>query len=105
MSRNMQDSSRSPSRGSAGERFLRDLVGAQELVACLDATAPETCARHGGAAAFLARVGGAPTPIGFWRLDFAATPAGVALWEEMAGEHQARDRGNIGERQPPTEKR
>jgi hypothetical protein len=72
-------------------------LAAEELVARLDMTAPETCHRHGGAQAMLAGLGGSVTCIGFWRLDFIARPEGVTLWEEMAGEHQERHRGNAGE--------
>jgi len=87
----------SPSKASAATRLLRDLIAAGELVARLDVTAPETCRRHGGAQAMLAGLGGAVTCIGFWRLDFVATPEGMVLWEEMAGEHQAQHRVNAGD--------
>ena len=84
----------SPSEPNAAARLLRDLLSAEELVARLYETAPEVCRRHGGAQAMLAGLGGAITCIGYWRLDFAASPEGVALWEEMAAEHQAAHRGN-----------
>lgn len=87
----------SPSRPSAAARLLSDLVAAEELVERLDATAPESCRRHGGAQAMLAGFGGAITCIGYWRLGFGADPGGMALWEEMAGEHQAQHRGNAGD--------
>jgi len=87
----------SPSKLSAAARLLRDLVAADELVARLHEAAPEACLRHGGAQAMLAGLGGAITFIGYWRLDFSAGPEGVALWEEMAAEHQAAHRGNVGD--------
>jgi hypothetical protein len=40
---------------------------------------------------------GVVTCIGYWRLEFGAAPEGIALWEEMAAEHQAAHRGNAGE--------
>lgn len=87
----------SPSKPSAAARFLLDLLAAEELVARLYETAPEACRRHGGAQAVLAGLGGTSTRIGYWRLDFSAGPEGVALWEEIAAEHQAAHRGNAGD--------
>lgn len=95
MSNSTNSDSRSSSKASAGTRLLRDLVAAEDLIARLDATAPETCRRHGGAQAILAGFDGAITCIGFWRLEFGAEKHGV--WEEMASEHQACHRGNAGE--------
>ncbi|MBN9147168.1 hypothetical protein [Nitrobacter sp.] len=40
--------------------------------------------------------GGVVTCIGYWRLELGAAPEGIALWEEMAAEHQAVHRGNAG---------
>jgi hypothetical protein len=97
MSNSTNSDSRSSSKASAATRLLRDLLAAEDLIARLDATAPETCRRHGGAQAMLASLGGAITCIGFWRLDFSTTPEGVVLWETMAAEHQAVHRGNAGE--------
>lgn len=94
---NSTDSSRSSSKANAATRLLRDLMAAEDLVARLDATAPETCRRHGGGQAMLAGFGGAITCIGYWRLEFGAAPEGIAFWEEMAAEHQAVHRGNAGE--------
>jgi hypothetical protein len=71
-------------------------LAAEELIARLNEIAPEACRRHGGAQPMLAGLGAAITCIGYWRLDFAASPEGVALWEEMAAEHQAVHRGNQG---------
>jgi hypothetical protein len=88
----------SPLKGNAAALLLRDLLAAEELIARLDVTAPETCRRHGGAQAMLAGFGGAITCIGFWRLEFCAAPEGVALWEAMAAEHQAIHRANTGDR-------
>ena len=51
----------------------------------------------GGAQAIFNAFGGGPTCIGYWRLNFAASAAGIALWEEIAAEHQARQRGNSAE--------
>jgi hypothetical protein len=42
---------------------------------------------------------GTVTCIGYWRLEFGAAPEGIALWEEMASEHQSEHRSNIGDRQ------
>jgi hypothetical protein len=86
----------SPSKGSAAAFLLRDLIAVEDLVTRLSATAPETCERHGGAQAMLAGFG-TVTCIGYWRLEFSAAPEGIALWEEMAAEHQAAHRGNAGE--------
>ena len=83
-----------PSKPSAAVRLLRGLMSAEDLVTRLHETAPAACRRHGGAQAMLAGHGGAITCIGYWRLDFAASPEDVALWEEMAAEHQATYRGN-----------
>lgn len=93
MSSNRQDSRSSPSRGSAAARMLRDLRAVEGLVARIAITAPETCERNGGTQAIFDAFGGGPTCIGYWQLDFAASTAGVALWEIMAAEHQARQRG------------
>ncbi|BEV45958.1 hypothetical protein [Afipia carboxidovorans] len=86
----------SPSRGSAAASLLRDLVAVEDLVARLSMTAPETCEQHGGAQAILAGFG-VVTCIGYWRLELGAAPERVALWEEMAAEHQAAHRGNACE--------
>ncbi|MBS0527778.1 MAG: hypothetical protein JSS22_00085 [Proteobacteria bacterium] len=91
------DNKQSLSKGSAAALLLRDLVAVEDLIARLNMTAPETCRRHSGAQAMLAGLRGATTCIGFWRLDFGATPEAISLWEAMAGEHQARHRGNAGE--------
>lgn len=80
--------SSSPLKGSAAALLLRDLVAVEDLVARLSTTAPETCRRHGGAQAMLAGFG-VITCIGYWRLEFGAAPEGIALWKEMAAEHQA----------------
>lgn len=84
------------SKGSAAASLLSDLVAVEDLVARLSMTAPETCERHGGTQAMLAGFG-VVTCIGYWRLEFGAAPEGIALWEEMAAEHQAVHRGNAGE--------
>ncbi|WP_395698370.1 hypothetical protein [Methylocella sp.] len=97
MSNSMDSDHRSSSKRSAAARLLRDLMSAEDLIARLDATAPETCRRHGGAQAMLAGLGGSATCIGYWLLDFGAVPEGIALWEHMAAEHQAVHRGNAGE--------
>jgi hypothetical protein len=74
--------------------MLRNLRAVEALIARIAVTAPETCERNGGAQAIFTAFGGGPTCIGYWRLELAASAAGVALWEEMAAEHQARQRGN-----------
>jgi hypothetical protein len=76
--------------------MLRDLRAVETLVACIAITAPETCERNGGAQAIFNAFGGGPTCIGYWRLDFTASAATVALWEAMAAEHQAGQRGHAG---------
>lgn len=78
--------------------MLRDLRAVEGLVARIAITAPETCERNGGAQAIFDAFGGGRTCIGYWRLDFAGTSNSTALWEEMASEHQARHRANVGER-------
>lgn len=79
MSNSTGSDSRSSSKASAATRLLRDLVAAEDLIARLDATAPETCRCHGGAQAMLAGFGGVITCIGFWRLDFAGKTEGAVL--------------------------
>jgi hypothetical protein len=76
--------------------MLRDLHAVEGLVARIAITAPETCERNGGAQAIFNTLGGGPTCIGYWRLNLSTSEAGVALWESMAAEHQARQRGNAG---------
>jgi hypothetical protein len=76
--------------------MLRDLRAVEALIACIAITAPETCERNGGAQAIFGAFGGKLTCVGYWRLDIAASAAGVALWEAMAAEHQARQRGVNG---------
>lgn len=95
MSNSTNSDSRSSSKASAATRLLRDLVAAEDLIARLDLTAPETCRRHGGAQTMLAGIGGSVTCIGFWRLEFRLEMQGV--WEEMAAEQQAVHRGNAGD--------
>ncbi len=97
MSNSMDNSSRPSSKASAAKRLLRDLMAAEDLIARLDTTAPETCRRHGGAQAMLVGLGGSAACIGYRRLDFGAVPEGFAMWEQMAAEHQAIHRGNAGE--------
>ncbi len=104
MSNSKQANGSSPSKGSVAARMLRDLRAVEGLVARIAISAPETCGRNGGAQAIFNALGGAPTCIGYWRLDFAASAAGIALWEAMATEHQARQRGHSGE-PPAREKR
>jgi len=96
MSSSAMDSKQSSSKVSTAISLLRDLVAVEDLVARLSMTAPETCQRYGGAQAMLAGFGIA-TCIGYWRLEFGAAQEGIALWEEMATEHQAAHRGNAGE--------
>lgn len=93
MSSNKPGNRSLPSRDSVAARMLRDLRAVEGLVARIAVTSPETCERNGGAQAIFGAFGGGPTCIGFWRLDFAASAAGIALWEEMAAEHQSPQRG------------
>lgn len=96
MSNSRTNNGSSPSRGSAAARMLRDLRAVEGLVCRIAITAPETCERNGGAQAIFTAFGGRPTCVGYWRLEFAASAAGVALWETMAAEHQAQQRGLSG---------
>lgn len=96
MSNNRPGNRSSPSRDSVAARMLRDLRAVDALVTSIAITAPVACERNGGAEAIFDAFGGAPTCIGYWRLDFAASATGLALWEAMAAEHQARQRGNGG---------
>lgn len=98
MLNNRQSNGSSPSKDSAAVRMLRDLRAVEGLVARIAITAPKICERNGGAQAIFDAFGGGPTCIGYWRLDLAASTAGAALWEAMAAEHQARQRGNNLER-------
>lgn len=97
MSNSMDSSGQSSSKDNAAKRLLRDLIAAEDLVARLDATAPETCERHGGAQAMLTAFGGVVTCIGYWRLNFDAAPEAILLWEAMAAEQQETHRANIGD--------
>lgn len=81
MSNSTDSDSRSSSKANVAKGLLCNLIAAEDLVARLDATAPETCNRHGGAQAMLAGFGGAITCIGYWRLEFGTAPEGIALWE------------------------
>jgi hypothetical protein len=96
MSNSTDSDGRSSSKANAATRLLSDLIAAEDLVVRLDATAPETCRRHGGAQAMLAGFG-IVTCIGYWRLEFGATPETMTIWEAMAAEQQAPHRANIGD--------
>lgn len=97
MSSNRQSNRSSPLKVSVAARMLRDLRAVEALVACIAITAPETCERNGGTQAIFNAFGAGSTCIGYWRLDFGASATGVALWEAMAAEHQAGQRGRAGE--------
>lgn len=72
--------------------MLRDLVAAEALVTSLEETAPAAVAALGGAHALVASRG-RRTGAWFW----SVAPLPNALWEEMAGEHQAPHRANAGD--------
>jgi hypothetical protein len=71
--------------------MLRDLVAVEALVASLSATAPIAFAAAGGAHQLVARYG-LPTGALFWSIN--SMPE--SLWVQMAEEHQARHRVNLG---------
>lgn len=79
---------------SAAQTLLFDLLRAENLAARLEATAPRTCARHGGALALVARYG-EPTGVGFWTLEFGNAEADAIILE-MTAEHGEMSRGNRG---------
>jgi hypothetical protein len=72
--------------------MLRDLVAVEALVASLSATAPIAIAAAGGAHHLVARYG-LPTGALFWSIN--SMPEN--LWVQMAEEHQAKHRANVGE--------
>ena len=72
--------------------MIRDLMAPDDLASRLEATAPRAVEAEGGAAALVALYG-ARTGAEFWLLR----PMPEALWEAMAGEHQAAHRGNAGD--------
>lgn len=69
--------------------LLANLAGCQSLSDSLIATAPSTCATHGGADRLIAKFG-RPTGAGFWSLHLVNVgDEAVGLWEDMAREHRA----------------
>lgn len=81
----------SPSTENA-QRMLRDLMAAEALAASLTTTAPIAIAAAGGVHQLVAG-SGQPTGAWFWSIK----PMPEALWEAMAEEHQASQRGSSGE--------
>lgn len=71
--------------------MLRNLMAAETLASSLAATAPSTVTKAGGAHALVASRGH-PTGAWFW----SVAPLPDALWEQMADEHQAPHRANVG---------
>ena len=72
--------------------MLRDLIEAEALAGSLVGTAPGAVSRAGGAQALVAHFG-RRTGAWFWSI----APVPDALWEDMAGEHQAPHRASLGE--------
>ena len=72
--------------------MIRDLMAPDDLASRLEGTAPRAVEAEGGGAALVALYG-SPTGALFWVLR----PMPEALWEAMAGEHQAPHRGNVGD--------
>lgn len=80
-----------PSPSDAARRMLRSLRAADQSVRALEATAPGAVAAFGGAGLILREFPNRECPAGYLTLDLTS-PAGVALWEAMALESQARFR-------------
>lgn len=76
----------------AAVTMLRDLVAAEALASSLAATASVAVAEAGGAQALVAKFGHRS---GAWFWTVAPIPD--ALWERMAGEHQAPLRVNVSD--------
>lgn len=74
------------------QRMLRDLMAAEALAEVLAGTAPIAVAEAGGAHRLVAG-NGRPTGAWFWSIK----PMPEALWEAIADEHQASQRGSSGE--------
>lgn len=72
--------------------MLRNLAAADALVTTLTATAPITMAAAGGADQLVASLG-QPTGALFWSIQRMPE----SLWEQMAAEHQAKQRTNARE--------
>jgi hypothetical protein len=72
--------------------MLRDLVAVETLVVSLSATAPIAIAAAGGAHHLVAKFG---QPTGAWFWSIKSMPEN--LWVQMAEEHQAKHRANVGE--------
>ena len=77
---------------SPASSILLDLLAHRSAAEALEATAPDACERHGGAASILA--GGRPvfSGGGFW-----SWTAEGDVWEDLAAEGQARFRGYVGD--------
>ena len=73
------------------QRMMRDLLAAEHLAASLAATAPRAIAKAGGAQFLVAQYGN-PTGALYWSIK----PMSELLWTQMAEEHQAKHRSNIG---------
>ncbi|GIK79772.1 MAG: hypothetical protein BroJett024_08770 [Alphaproteobacteria bacterium] len=96
MSNNGQSNRSSPSKGSAAERLLRDLIGIEGLTDLLCDTAPLTCARKADAQSIISKYA-VRTGAGFWSLGLNGRgEQAEKLWEEMTHEHQRRLEGVFG---------
>lgn len=73
------------------QRMLRDLLAVDALSKSLEETAPQAVAAAGGAQLLISNLGCA-TGAWFWSLK----PMPELLWLQMAEEHQALSRGNVG---------
>ena len=76
------------SKPDPARMLLANLAACQSLSDSLVATAPATCAAHGGADRLIAKFG-RPTGAGFWSLQLVNVgDEAISLWEDMAGEHR-----------------
>ncbi len=81
----------SPQSTDIAQRMLRNLLAVDALVKSLEETAPQTVSAAGGAQLLVSKFG-RPTGAWFWSLR----PKQELLWINMADEHQARHRANLG---------
>lgn len=72
---------------------FRTLAAHEAARQSLEATAPLTCAEHGGAEALMQKLGGEmrPHPQGWWMVDFTS-PEGQLIWGQLVAEQQAQFR-------------
>jgi len=82
---------------SLASSILLDLRAHQHASVALDATAPDACARLGGAAAIITNGRPVVSGGGFW-----SWTADEETWQELAAEGQAEFRGYTGDAIDPT---